>query len=61
MDDLASSLGISKRTIYENFDSKEDILKNCILAFQESRYRRVTEIMGKSENVIDGFLQIIDH
>jgi len=61
MDDLASSLGISKRTIYKNFKNKEDILKNCILVSQEDRNHRVIEIMSQSENIIDGCLQIINH
>lgn len=60
MDDLASSLGISKRTIYQYFKNKEDILKNCILVFQENRDRRVIEIMRQSENVVYGCLQIIN-
>ncbi len=60
MDDLASSLGISKRTIYENFKNKEDILKNCILISQENINHRVIEIMGQSENVVYGCLQIIN-
>ena len=60
MDDLASSLGISKRTIYKNFKSKEDILKNCILVSQENRNHRVIEIMRQSENIMYGCLQIIN-
>lgn len=30
MDDIASSLGISKRTIYENFREKDELLINCV-------------------------------
>jgi len=60
MDDLASSLGISKRTIYQNFKNKEDILKSCILASRENRTRRIIEIMSQSENVVYGCLQIIN-
>lgn len=60
MDDLASSLGISKRTIYENFKNKEDILKNCILVLQENRNRRVIVTMRQSENIMYGCLQIIN-
>ncbi|OJV74911.1 MAG: hypothetical protein BGO34_07865 [Bacteroidia bacterium 44-10] len=61
MDDLASSLGISKRTIYMNFKDKEDILKYCILVSQENIKHSIHEIMSQSENIIDGCLQIIDH
>lgn len=60
IDYLASSLGISKRTIYENFKNKEDILKNCILVLQENRNRRVIVTMRQSENIMYGCLQIIN-
>ena len=61
MDDLASSLGISKRTIYMNFKNKEDILKNCIHVYRENISCTMNEIMGQSENIICGCLQIINH
>ena len=61
MDALASSLGISKRTIYEHFKNKEEVLKNCILASRESRKREVIKIMRQSENVMAGCLQLINH
>jgi TetR/AcrR family transcriptional regulator, cholesterol catabolism regulator len=35
MDEIAESLGISKRTLYESFATKEDLLKECI-EFQHS-------------------------
>lgn len=60
MEDLAFSLGISKRTIYQNFKNKEDILKNCILTSRKNRNRRIIEIMSQSENVVHGCLQIIN-
>lgn len=60
IDDLASSLGISRRTIYENFKNKEDILKNCFFVLQENRNRKVTVTMRHSENIIYGCLQIIN-
>ncbi|UKI39878.1 MAG: TetR/AcrR family transcriptional regulator [Alistipes putredinis] len=30
IDDIASELGMSKRTLYEMFDSKEALLKECM-------------------------------
>ncbi len=30
MDEIAESLGISKRTLYESFATKEDLLRDCI-------------------------------
>ena len=35
MDDIAASLGISKRTLYEVFQDKESLLTQCILKRQE--------------------------
>ena len=33
MDDIAASLGISKRTLYEVFQDKESLLTQCILTY----------------------------
>lgn len=59
MDDLASSLRVSKRTIYQNFENKEDVLKNCILEAQEHRAKRYTEIIRRSDNIVIRFLDIL--
>lgn len=59
MDDLASSLRISKRTIYENFQNKEEILRTCILEAQENRAKRFTEIIHRSDNIVIRFLDIL--
>lgn len=61
MDELASNLGISKRTIYSAFNNKEDVLRSCIIAFQENKRQRIFDIMKQSENIIDGYLQVIDY
>ena len=33
MDELAKSLGMSKRTIYENFKDKDELIETCLLKF----------------------------
>ena len=35
MDEIAASLGISKRTLYEVFPDKETLLEECILKSQK--------------------------
>ncbi len=37
MDELASSLGISKRTIYKNFKDKEEILLSLLVRLRDER------------------------
>lgn len=60
MDEVASSLGISKRTIYTVFADKEDVVRSCVDSFQEKRERRVLEIKKNAANIVQACLQIID-
>lgn len=41
MDEIAESLGMSKRTVYESFSAKEELLKECIeYKYQEGKQLR---------------------
>lgn len=44
MDDIAASLGISKRTLYEVFQDKESLLTQCILKRQEEMNAFLAEL-----------------
>lgn len=48
--DLATELGISKRTLYENFSSKEVLLKSIINLELEEAEKRISISMNKIEN-----------
>ena len=60
MDELASSLGMSKRTIYENFKDKEDILKSLILKIKDERNEVIKEFLVKGLNVVEVFINVIE-
>jgi AcrR family transcriptional regulator len=60
MDELASSLGMSKRTIYENFKDKEDILRSLILNLVEERNNVFNDFLDKGLNVIEVFINVIE-
>jgi len=60
MDYLASSIGISKRTIYENFRDKEEILNTFILQAKEEREKKLSQIIDKSDNIAEIFIRIIE-
>lgn len=60
MSDIASSLGISKRTLYENFTDKEEILRLYIDRDMLERENKVKELNEKSANIIEVFLHFID-
>lgn len=57
MDDIAASLGISKRTLYEVFPDKETLLEECILKRQRKADEFVKEVRLKSENVLEVLLK----
>jgi AcrR family transcriptional regulator len=60
MDELASTLGISKRTIYENFKDKEDILMSFILKLRGERDADFQPLLAKDYNVMEVFIKIIE-
>lgn len=53
MDSIAQSLGISKRTIYENFKDKNDLLRNFLIASAIYHKSNLLDILKKSGNVIE--------
>jgi len=56
MDEIAASLGISKRTIYEIFRDKEDLLISFLKKTWAERYAYLCD----EYNVIEVFLKIIE-
>jgi AcrR family transcriptional regulator len=60
MDMLANQMGISKRTIYEVFNDKEEILA-AVLKWMTVRQREVIKkILSESENVIEAIFKLAD-
>ena len=56
MDQIAENLGISKRTIYEIFGTKDDLLNACIDYGIHEDEKVSRDIMKNSANIIDAFL-----
>jgi AcrR family transcriptional regulator len=59
MDDLARNLGISKRTIYENFKDKESLLISCIDAFHLSNRAFTEKVFLEADNVAEAILTML--
>ena len=53
MDDVASSLGMSKRTLYEMFGDKDDLLFESIKLIYEQRPREILLAIGPCENSLE--------
>ena len=58
MSEIANELGISKRTLYEVFRDKEDLLENCICTYIEKADKAMQLLAGDSEDVIDAMMRI---
>jgi AcrR family transcriptional regulator len=61
MDSIAEELGISKRTIYEKFKDKDELLKKCFETAIKTQKTSTEEILKSSENVIEALLKIVKH
>lgn len=57
MDDIAASLGISKRTLYEVFADKESLLEECILKGQQEGDEFIRGVLATSNNVLEVLLR----
>jgi TetR/AcrR family transcriptional regulator, cholesterol catabolism regulator len=61
MDMIAEHMGISKRTIYEVFNDKEELLRG-VLNWMAERQRELTmKCLENSENVIEAIFKIMDY
>ncbi len=59
MDSIAQNLGMSKRTIYEHFADKDELLFSVILSMAEKQKKAFKKIMDDSENVIEALFEIL--
>lgn len=59
MDEIARHLGISKKTIYQEFPDKDSLVHSLMLADMELHHRSFEEIYNNSENVVDEVFTIM--
>ncbi len=60
MDMLASRMSISKRTIYEVFRDKEELLRGVLKCMSEKQSAILQKYFGESENVIEAIFKMMD-
>lgn len=59
MDEIASNLGISKRTIYQNFKDKEDLLIHYIRSIEQIQRDYLKDLSAHEFTVVHIFLKTI--
>jgi AcrR family transcriptional regulator len=57
MDSLASDLGISKRTIYECFSHKDDLVISTMLYYIQNENEELSKIVNESKHVVEATYQ----
>jgi len=61
MDDIASACGISKRTLYENFSDREELIRHSLQYHLDLSEAAVQERIKGAENAIDEFRVLFWH
>jgi AcrR family transcriptional regulator len=59
MDEIANELGISKRTIYETFKDKTELLITCLESYSEELKQKKEEIISNSSNVLESIFTFL--
>lgn len=58
MDDLCKEMGISKKTLYQYFQTKDALVESCILWYMEKEADKVQQIRKKATDPVDAFYRI---
>ncbi len=59
MDDVAKAVGISKRTLYEHFGSKDALLMGCISDIIEDRSQKMSALIDTTDSFIELILRCV--
>lgn len=60
MDDIAVSCGISKRTLYEIFSDREELIRQSMHYFMDKNDKYMQEKMATAKNAIDEFWVVLN-
>ena len=59
VDDLTARTGISKRTIYRYFNSKEEIIESVLEQFMADVRRSIEQALEKTENPLEKIMNVV--
>jgi TetR/AcrR family transcriptional regulator, cholesterol catabolism regulator len=61
MDDIARELGISKKTLYQHFDTKNKIIEQMVVEHFEAEHIIMATILNAATDAVDEILSIAQH
>ncbi len=59
MDDIATQLGVSKRTLYEMFGDKKELLEECVKHHMGEKHRAMVNMTSSAQNVVEEIMVLI--
>lgn len=60
MDSVSAAMGISKRTLYEIFDSKDEMIREVLEYFGTKTHEEYTRIFAEAPNVLEGMAKFFE-
>lgn len=61
VDDIARKCGISKKTLYELFQNKDELVLHCVKQYNEKHWEEMLQIMKSSKNAIEELVGVFIH
>lgn len=61
MDDMANQLSISKKTIYQFFKDKDEIVVTCTSKMLKEQEREICRFRSESKDIIDELIQTMEY
>lgn len=59
MDDIARRAGISKKTLYQHFANKHEVVNESVTWYKHNTTENCTVVIGEAENAIEAMVKII--
>lgn len=60
MDDIAKHLGISKRTVYELYATKEDLVCEVVAKWHAERDKRIQSVVASCASTMDVLIEVLN-
>jgi len=61
VDEIARSAGISKKTLYQEFSKKDDLVLASVEYYNQNHWDEMMKIMGESSNAIEELVGVFFH
>jgi AcrR family transcriptional regulator len=60
MDDIARKSGVSKKTLYQQFANKNEVVNESMTWYQGKISENCTSMMNNSENAVEGMVKVME-